>query len=479
MVKNRKVVYFIMAGGEGMRLWPLSRASFPKQLHSLLGDSSLLQQTIKRVLKPGKGGNILIGTKEDLYFSIRDQWRNLKLKSDPWLILEPLSRNTAPAIALAVMACRERFGKDVILVVLAADHVISREKRFRALVNSGIKSASAGNIVTFGVVPAYPETGYGYIKAKGKLSKDIYKIEQFKEKPSLALARRYVKNKNYFWNSGMFMFDTGVAAENLKKFAPKVWNAAERVWQKRSEKNNAVRFKKDLFAELPAISIDYAVMEKAPKRTVIRADFGWCDVGCWNMVHEVSPKDKNGNVLSGNVCTLDTETSFIKAGKRFVAAVGLKNLVVIDTRDALLLTDKNRSQDVKMIVNKLNAEKSSLTKFHATVYRPWGNYTVLEEGPGYKIKRVVVNPGQRLSLQKHHKRSEHWVVVSGRARIICDSKDIVLQSNQSVFIPKNHVHRISNPYKKEVVIIEVQTGAYLGEDDIVRYDDIYERNISI
>ena len=471
----KKIVYFIMAGGKGMRLWPMSRAHFPKQLHALLGDSSFLQQSINRVSKITQPENILISTSEDLYFSVKDQWQSLRLKSKPWLILEPLSRNTAPAIALAILAVRERFGDDVILVTLASDHVIKKQKRFKELVEAAVKIAQKGDIVTFGIIPTYPETGYGYIKTGKKIERNIFKITQFKEKPTLELAQKYLKSRNYLWNSGMFIFDTKVLADNLERFAPSAWKQANTVWAKRKQRNGSVSFPKSSFSKLPSISIDYAVMEKAPRRSVVKADFGWCDVGCWRMVHQLSNKDKNGNVFSGDIFSLDTKNSFIRSEKKFVAAVGLKNLIVIDTPDALLISDKERTQDVKKIVEKLDSKKSILTKFHTTVYRPWGNYTVLEQGPGYKIKRVVVNPRQQLSLQKHRFRSEHWVVISGKTWIINKNNTILLKANESIFIPKGCLHRIINSFKQEVVIIEVQTGNPINEEDIIRFDDVYER----
>lgn len=472
----KKVVYYIMAGGQGMRLWPMSRSHFPKQLHSLLGEGSLFQQSVQRLIKISKPENILIGTREDLYFSIREQWHNLNFKTEPWLILEPMSRNTAPAIALAVLAVRERFGEDVIMVTLAADHVIKNHKLFEKLLKEAAIFAEKGDIVTFGVVPSYPETGYGYIKTGRNLKNNVFSVAEFKEKPNLSVATKYVNSKKYLWNSGMFIFDTKVIADNLKEFAAEVWTLSRDVWKKRIEKDGVIRLKNNLFEKIPNISIDYAVMEKAKRKTVIKADFRWCDVGCWRMVHEISRKDKQGNVFSGDVFGLDTKNTFIKSEKRFVAAVGLEDLIIIDTADALLISKRQRSQDVKRIVDKLNTQGSELTKFHTTVYRPWGNYTVLEEGPGYKIKRVVVNPKQKLSLQKHRFRCEHWVVVCGKACIIRDKKSITLKSNESIFIPKGHKHRIMNPFNKEVVIIEVQTGYRITENDIVRYDDIYERS---
>ncbi|MBU4305407.1 MAG: mannose-1-phosphate guanylyltransferase/mannose-6-phosphate isomerase [Candidatus Omnitrophica bacterium] len=471
----KKVVYFVMAGGEGMRLWPMSRSHFPKQLHSLLGDSSLLQQSIERLRAIGAPQDILIGTRTDLYFSIKEQWENMGIGCPPWLILEPLSRNTAPAIALAVCACRQRYGEDVIIVTLAADHVIKQPARFRQLVAKGVNIAAKGTIVTFGIIPAYPETGYGYIKVGEKIEEDVFRVGQFKEKPGAETAVKYVQSRDYLWNSGMFIFDTKVMADNLKRFCPKVWDTAVKVWKKRKEKPDNVSFDQKPFSMFPNVSIDYAVMEKVSNGAVIKADFGWCDVGCWRMVYEVSPKDKDGNVFSGDVYSLDTRNTFVKSDRRFVAAVGLKDLIVIDTPDALLISDRGRSQDVKNVVNRLNARQSHLTKFHTTVYRPWGNYTVLEEGPGYKIKRVVVKAKGQLSLQKHNFRSEHWVVVSGKAQVVSGKKKCLLKQNESVFIPKGHKHRISNPFNKEVVIIEVQTGAKITEEDIVRFDDLYER----
>ncbi len=471
----KKVVYFIMAGGQGMRLWPMSRSHLPKQLHSLLGKNSLLQQSISRLITKDNQEMILIGTRQDLYFSIKEQWDNIKSSCPPWMILEPLSRNTAPAIALAILACRERFGEDVILVTLAADHVIRQQKRFKELLKTGIQEAQAGNIVTFGIIPTYPETGYGYIKTSRKIKKDVFKAAQFKEKPTLEVARKYLKSGRYLWNSGMFIFDTQVVADNLKQFSPEVWRIATKLWKKRKEKKRTVSLEKNLFKKFPNISIDYAVMEKARKLSVIKADFEWCDVGCWRMVYELSKKDKDGNVFSGDVFSLDTKNTFVRTEKRFVATVGIRDLIIIDTPDALLISEKGRTQDVKKIVERLNAQRSPLTKFHTTVYRPWGNYTVLEEGPGYKIKRVVVNPKQQLSLQKHDFRSEHWVVISGKTYIKTGFDSILLKANESVFIPKRCKHRIINPFAKAVVIIEVQTGSVISEDDIVRFEDVYER----
>ena len=339
----KQVVYFIMAGGEGMRLWPLSRAHFPKQLHSFFGTESFLQQTIRRVLPQGAADHILIGTREDLYFSIREQWDQMKLTAAPWLILEPASRNTAPAIALAILACRERFGADVCLVVLAADHVIRQEQKFRDTVRQAVAAAASGALVTFGIVPSYPETGYGYIRQGPRVRANVFDVAAFKEKPSIARAVQYVKSKKYLWNSGMFVFDTAVMAGYLEKYAPQVWRQAQKNWQARVQKTDTVRFVKKAFARFPKISIDYAVMEKAPRCRVIKADFGWCDVGCWRMVYELSPKDKQGNVFSGDVCSLDTAGTFVRAEKRVVAAVGLRNLIVIDTPDALLISDRERS----------------------------------------------------------------------------------------------------------------------------------------
>ena len=474
----KRVISFIMAGGEGMRLWPMSRAHFPKQLHSLLGEGSMLQQSIRRLLTTTSAENILIGTREDLYFTIKDQWDNLNLGVAPWMILEPLSRNTAPAIALAILATRERFGGDVIMATFAADHVIKNKKRFDQLIQTGIQMAQKGSIVTFGIVPTYPETGYGYIKAGKKIESDVFAVSQFKEKPVLKTAQQYVKSGNYLWNSGMFIFDTELVANALENFSPEVWQTALAVWEKRKKKKDNIAFSESLFSKFSKISIDLAVMEKAKKLLVIKADFSWCDVGCWRMVHAISEKDKNGNVFSGNISSVDTTNTLVKSEKRFVATVGVHNLVIIDTPDALLVAEQGRSQDVKKIVDQLNLKRSSLTKFHTTVYRPWGNYTVLEEGPGYKIKRVVVNPKQKLSLQKHNHRSEHWVVISGKARIINDQNSILLKLNESVFIRKKGKHRISNPFSKELVIIEVQTGNRISEEDIVRFEDIYDRVIT-
>ncbi|MCM8812893.1 MAG: mannose-1-phosphate guanylyltransferase/mannose-6-phosphate isomerase [Candidatus Omnitrophica bacterium] len=472
----KPVAAYIMAGGSGMRLWPMSRAQFPKQLHALLGEGSLLQQTIRRTLTVTAADHILIGTREDLYFSVINQWQEAADSACPWMVLEPLSRNTAPAIALALLACRERFGQDVIMITLAADHVIKQPARFRKTLKSAVAAARRGKIVTFGVVPAYAETGYGYIKSGAAIAPGIFSIAEFKEKPNPEQAQAYVRSGDYLWNSGMFVFDTAVFAATMQRFCPQVWNAAQAAWRCRRQRSpECVGFPEKKFARLPNISVDYAVMEKTPDSAVIKADFTWCDVGCWHMVHEMSPRDAQGNTLSGNIFSLDTKNCFIKAESRFVAAVGMEDAIVIDTPDALLLARKERSQDVKKIVEQLDARKSSLTKLHTTVYRPWGNYTVLGEGPGFLIKRVVVNPLQQLSLQKHTFRSEHWVVISGKARVIRGEDSFVLEPNESLFIPRGKKHRLVNPLQKPLTIIEVQTGATISEDDIVRYADVYQR----
>ncbi len=472
---DKKTVYYIMAGGEGMRLWPLSRSEFPKQLHNVLGNQSLFQQALKRVLALTGPENILIGTRQDLFFSIKEQWESLVKKVPARLILEPVSRNTAPAVALAALACRELYGEDIVMVCLSADHVIRDMPNYRKAVHQAELVARDGAIVTFGIKPTYPETGYGYIKLGKRLGKDVFVVDEFKEKPDPETAVRYLKDKKYLWNSGMFVFSVKTVSTALKEFAPEVWNAAQRIWSQRREKNNGIFFPVSRFRRIPGISFDYAVMEKAKSRSVIKAGFTWCDVGCWSMVYEMSRKDGDGNVFSGDVYGVDTRNSFIRSEKRAVACVGVQDLVVIDTPDALLISRKDRSQDVKRVVEKLNAQKSPLTKTHTTVYRPWGNFTVLEEGPGYKIKRVVVNPRQQLSLQKHNFRSEHWVVISGKARIVSGADSILLKANESFFIPRGRKHRIMNSNSQPLVIIEVQTGAKVDEADIVRYQDVYER----
>ncbi|RKY33887.1 MAG: mannose-1-phosphate guanylyltransferase/mannose-6-phosphate isomerase [Candidatus Omnitrophota bacterium] len=471
----KQIVYFIMAGGQGMRLWPLSRANFPKQLHCLYGNSSLLQQSITRVLPISKADKILIGTKEAIYPSVKQQWEQLIPETEPWMILEPESRNTAPAIALAILACRERFNRDVILVSLAADQIIKDIERFQSWIKFAAQVAAGGRIITFGIVPDNPETGYGYIKSGKKIIKNLYNVAQFKEKPDLKSAKRYLKSVKYLWNSGMFVFDTKVAANSLKELTPDLWAAAQNVWAKRKYKGESVFFAKKDFCALPDISLDYAIMEKSDNLAVIKADFKWSDLGSWQKIDDLALHNAEGNVFSGNVLGFETKNTFIKADKRLVAALCVDDLVVVDTPDALLITKKNCTQNVKQIVNVLNQKKSDLTQTHTTVHKPWGNYTILDRGEGYLMKRLIINPGQKLSLQKHRFRREHWFVACGKAEVVKGKEHFLLKTNQSIFIPKLCKHRVTNSFKNTLVIIEVQTGSLLKEDDIIRYADIYGR----
>lgn len=357
----KKTAYFLMAGGSGTRLWPMSRAWFPKQLHALLGKESLLERSLRRILKNSNPGNILIGTREELYFSIKEQWAKVSKSFCPFIILEPVSRNTAAAVALSIFACRERFAGDVILVVLPSDHLIEKQKFFAQALKKGMEFAEQGYIISFGIKPTYPETGYGYINLGRRIEKDVFNATAFVEKPKLELAQKFVKSKKYLWNSGIFIFDTAVVATYMKEFCPNIWKTAGQVWRQRKEKAGRVTFDKTSFERFPELSFDYAVMEKAPRQLVIKAGFGWCDAGCWRMIQELFTKDKRGNVFSGDVFALDTTGSFIRAEKRFIAAVGLKDLIIIDTPDALLVCDKERSQEVKKIVARLDRQRLART----------------------------------------------------------------------------------------------------------------------
>jgi len=467
--------FVILAGGSGTRLWPLSRKSFPKQFLKLNENKSLLQKTVERFLKVVSSEDIIIMTNKDYKFLVFAELKNSSFNiPEKNIILEPDIKNTAPAIALAMKFALEKLkvSQEDVLFVSPSDHIIKPEDEFLKYLKKAEILAKKGYIVTFGIKPDKPETGYGYIKAKNDKQNDelldlgAFLVEKFTEKPDLKIAKKYLSEGNYFWNSGMFCFSIKTMKEEFAKFEPEIAKIFDLNFEE-TVKN---------FSKLPEISIDYAVMEKTNKAVVLPLDIYWNDIGSWNAVYEALDKDEAQNVKIGEIISIDTKNSLILSNKRLVVACGVEDLAIIDTDDAILIIKKDMSQKVRDIVNLLKKNKHPSVLEHKTVFRPWGSYTVLEEGPRYKIKKVVVNPGAKLSLQMHYHRSEHWIVVKGTAKVTIGNKESFLHENESVFVPPTTLHRLENPEKIPLEIIEVQSGEYLEEDDIVRFDDIYGRD---
>jgi len=464
----------ILSGGSGSRLWPLSRAAYPKQFLPLCSGHSLVQDTVLRLKGSVASEPPIFVTANDQRFLLADQIQALDIKGTD-IILEPARRNTAPAIALACFAAVVRDPQAVILV-LPSDHHIENTGAFQRALSTANAAAVAGNLVTFGVVPTKPETGYGYIKAQHQQhSEGWYQISAFVEKPSLELAQQYLASGDYYWNSGMFAFRADLYLQELQRFNPAIFAAANAAWDERSEDLDFIRVGEQAFADCPEDSIDYAVMEKTDKAVVIPLDSGWSDVGSWQSLWEVQTKDANGNVLLGDVLAQDTGNTMVHAGKRLVTCLGVKDLVIVETADAVLVADIHQVQKVKDIVKLLEAEGRSEHQFHREVHRPWGRFDSVDAGERYQVKRITVKPGARLSSQMHHHRAEHWVVVKGTARVLRGEEILLLGENQSVYIPLGEKHYLENPGKIPLEIIEIQTGSYLGEDDIIRFDDHYGR----
>jgi len=473
----------IMAGGSGTRFWPLSREKMPKQLLKIGGVDSLIQQTVSRVLPLIRIDDVFIVTNHALAESISQQLSaQYSRKWDGNFILEPEAKNTAPAVGLAALHL-ERIDPESIMVVLAADHHIRKSKEFLSLIRRAEDAARNGYLVTFGIKPDRPETGYGYIRAGEKIIRaesrlksadDVRRVEAFVEKPNLETAKEYLKEGNYYWNSGIFIWKTKTLLAEIEKHAPSLSTGLMEIKKSiGTDKESAVI--KDVFKKFDSISIDYAVMEKTDHAAVIPADIGWSDVGSWTALDDVSDRDSSGNVITGNVIDVGSQNSIIYAEKRLVATIGLKDAVVVDTPDATLVCSKERAQDVKKVVDVLKLRKSDEHVIHRTVDRPWGSYTVLEMGERYKIKRIAIKPGAKLSHQLHYHRSEHWVVVSGTARVTSGDNVYDVHPNESTYIPISTKHRLENCGKIPLQIIEVQNGEYLDEDDIVRFDDDYNR----
>ncbi|ACL03190.1 mannose-1-phosphate guanylyltransferase/mannose-6-phosphate isomerase [Desulfatibacillum aliphaticivorans] len=463
----------ILAGGSGTRLWPLSRYQYPKQLLALSGDNSLLQRTALRLQGLEGAASPLVVCNEKHRFFVAEQF--LQMEIDPFsIVLEPVGKNTAPAVAAAAIKALA-LGEDPVLFVLPADHHIQDAEGFLKSAKTGEALAEQGRLITFGVVPHAPETGYGYIRKGESFAEGAFILDKFVEKPDLPTAEQYLASGDYLWNSGMFMFKASVVLEELKKHAPEIVQACKQAVEGGREDLDFFRLDAKAFGQSPSISIDYAVMEKTSQGVVLPLEIGWDDLGSWESLWQTGEKDENSNVLVGDVTTVDVTNSYLHATKRMLAAVGVSDLVVVETADAILVANRDKVQNVKHIVEELRKRQREEAVSHRKVYRPWGSYESIEVSNRFQVKLITVKPGAKLSLQKHFHRAEHWVVVSGTAIASRDGEEITLHEDQSTYIPLGVVHRLENPGKIPLELIEVQSGAYLGEDDIVRLDDVYGR----
>ena len=458
------MINIILCGGSGTRLWPISRTLMPKQFVKLFKDESLFQLTVKRNSELCKTSFIV--SNEGQYFLAKDQLEELNHENNRYL-LEPIGRNTAPAIALA---CFELDREDIILVT-PSDHLIKDEKAYQQAVLRAKELAGSGNLVTFGIRPTFAETGFGYIET-GNLDKES--VKAFHEKPDFQTATKYFEAGNYYWNSGMFMFKAGVFLEELQKYSTNIYDAALSAFEN-STKDSIIRIKHDDMLNIPEDSIDYAVMEKSDRVKVVSSDIGWSDVGSFDALYEELPKDEDGNTVSPKYIPIDSKNNLIYANEKKIATVDIEDLIIVDTGDALLISKKGSSQKVKKVVEKIKEHGTGLHNVHLTAHRPWGTYTVLEDTPGYKIKRIEVKPGKRLSLQKHFHRNEHWIVVSGTATVTVGKEKKLVRPNESTYIKMGEVHRLENEGKIPIVLIEAQVGEYTDEDDIVRLKDDFKR----
>jgi len=464
----------IMAGGTGSRLWPLSRELYPKQFLTVSGEQSMLQQTVARLTGIKHTPPVLICNEEHRFIAA-EQMRLGGYKHGG-IILEPVGRNTAPAIALAAIQAinNANEGEEPILLVLAADHIIENEQAFVESVNKAQPLAEQGKLVTFGIVPTAPETGYGYIKS-GIQEGDAFTVSEFVEKPDYETAKKYLASDDYYWNSGMFLFKASRYIEELAMFAPEILDVCQRAIAAPSKDFEFVRVDEVIFSTCPNNSIDYAVMEKSADVVVVPMDAGWSDVGSFSALWDIAQKDEDQNVIKGDVLTVDSTNNYIYAENKLVSTVGVDNLVIIETKDAILVANKDKVQEVKKIVEKLKKSNRTEQKLHREVYRPWGKYDSIDAGKRDHVKRITVKPGEKLSIQKHHHRSEHWIVVSGTASVLNGDKTILITENESTYIPLGTIHALENPGKIPLEMIEIQTGSYLGEDDIVRFEDRYGR----
>ncbi|MGC3873574.1 mannose-1-phosphate guanylyltransferase/mannose-6-phosphate isomerase [Halomonas sp. GXIMD04776] len=462
----------IMAGGSGSRLWPLSRRYNPKQFLALTGEGSMLQETLKRLENIAHRPPYLI-CHEEHRFLVAEQLRDQGI-AEATILLEPEGRNTAPAIALAALQAL-RQDENALLLILAADHLITDVVEFQARINDAKELAEEGQLVTFGIVPTHPETGYGYIQRGASLGGKGFHVKGFVEKPGLATAQNYLDSGEYYWNSGMFMFQAKCYLEELERFQPAMVEACRAAIEGAQQDLDFMRVDADAFRACPSESIDYAVMEKTEQACMVPLDAGWSDIGSWTTLWEVSDKDDRGNVTRGDVLIENGHNLMVHADSRLVATVGVDDLVIVETKDAVLVAHRDQVQDVKKVVETLNAQKRRESDTHREVYRPWGVYDSIDNGHRYQVKRITVKPGAKLSVQMHHHRAEHWVVVSGTARVTNGDKTYLVTENESTYIPIGQVHALENPGSIPLELIEVQSGSYLGEDDIVRLNDRYGR----
>lgn len=472
------LVPVIMAGGSGTRLWPLSRALHPKQFLPLLGESTMLQATINRLKQLDVAAPVTI-CNEDHRFIVAEQLRSINQLGA--IVLEPQGRNTAPAIALAANIVKQKnIDHDPLLLILAADHVIQDESAFTAAVQKAIPLAEQGKLVTFGIVPQSAHVGYGYI-LRGDELEGGFTVKEFVEKPNLVTAQKYVEGGRHYWNSGMFLFKASRYLSELKNHRPEIASSCEASLKGKSYDLDFIRVAKEEFIKCPDESIDYAVMEPlsaegGPSRVaVVPLDAGWNDIGSWSALWEESEKDEDGNASKGDVILQDSNNCLVHSSDRLVATLGLEDVVIVDTKDAVMVAHKSKVQDVRSLVEQLKQKERSEWKLHREIYRPWGRYDLIDSGNRYQVKRITVNPGEKLSIQMHHHRAEHWVVVSGTASATIGDKTILVTENESIYIPVGSIHALENPGKVSLEIIEVQSGSYLGEDDIVRFEDRYGR----
>ena len=475
------LVPVIISGGAGTRLWPVSREARPKPFMQVKDGMTLLQSTLLRSAAVADAGEIMLVTNRDYYFQSREQLEGLEARlggAKGSFLLEPVGRNTTAAIAMSAFAAAERHGPGTLLLVLPADHLVEDQPAFEQAVAAARPAAEAGDFVTFGIMPTGPETGYGYIECAGAWKQGVVgAVKRFVEKPDFEKAKAFIESGSYLWNSGMFCFRADAILAGIERHAPEIFQKTKESWQlsRGTGVADAVDIEDEVFSKVPAISIDYAVMEKADNVKVIPSDFAWSDIGSWRSISELVPPDGHGNKVVGEAVLVESSNTYIQGEGRMIAAVGVENLIVVDTPDALLVGHRDKMQLVKDVVERLRIDGHESAKWHRTVHRPWGTYTVLEEGPHFKMKSIVVKPGASLSLQLHKHRSEHWVVISGTAVVVNGEQSLTLHKDQSTYIPAGHKHRLSNPGDVDLLIIEVQTGDYLGEDDIVRFDDKYGR----